>query len=107
MLFALSALRGSPADDLKNRTSLVDALEKTAVTSERGRLARDRCVEAYRLLVAAKVSTRAAKEALARPGETSKNVLTELSAAEEQLKKSEEVMPRCEEAASALRLGRR
>lgn len=104
---AIDALRRESADDLPSRMKLVDALEKLPASTERARRARDVCAEAYRLLVAGKESAAKAERALANPKEASKTVLVELGRAEEKIRKSEEVMPRCDEAAAELRLSRR
>ena len=107
LIAAIEVLRDAPAEDLAGRKGLIEALERKPARSVEAQLARDSCVEAYRLLVEVKERTRSVKRRLGGPGPTPTALLVDLAAAEEKVRQAEEAMPACEKAAAGLRLRRR
>lgn len=105
VLGAVDALRGAPSKDA-GRVKLVEALEKLPATTERARHARDRCAEAYRLLLEGEERLSSASAGLAGPTGDAKAGLVALAEAEKKLAESEKVMKECDEAAARLRFSR-
>jgi len=108
IIAAIGALRDASSDDLGRRMRLVEELEKKPATSALGRRARDACASAYRTLVEGQEAADRVRRGLAGPAsEAPKNLLADLAASEEKIRKAEAEMPSCEKAAAELGLSRR
>jgi hypothetical protein len=99
---AVDAVRDAPGDAVDAREKLVAELAGQAATLPEAVAARDRCAEAYRLLVDGKRLSARVKSAMKDPASMGPGVLADLVAAEEKVKASAAAMPACDTARAAL-----
>jgi hypothetical protein len=104
---AIDALRDAPAEPLERRKDLLGKLERTPASVQDAVRARGACASAYRLLVEGTELRKKVQAALEKEEEPTAALAQQVILAEAKIKKSNQLMPECDEAAAELRLAAR